>query len=166
MKYLSYINSRRYSLTIAVSRVNIHHAQIAGIFSCRHGDWRDIKGSARNLVVGFPVTKNFSQMIIYILFGILNMCCDSGGILYSGEVELCRNDSIGRAILGLYSRSGRTQDRATSRSREIRVCALLTALKFDMHLCSSAAEMSVKLQSDTVIITSNIAASRLHEILR
>ena len=31
---------------------------------------------------------------------------------------------------------------------------------------SNAAEIPVKFQSDTIIVTSNIAASRFHEILR
>ena len=38
--------------------------------------------------------------------------------------------------------------------------------KFDMRFGSSAAEMPVKFQSDQIIITPCIAASRLHEILR
>ena len=40
------------------------------------------------------------------------------------------------------------------------------ALKFDRQLGSSVTEMPAKIQSDTLIITSNLAASRLHEILR
>ena len=56
------------------------------------------------------------------------------------------------------------QDLVKSRSREIRVSTSLIALKFVRHLGSSAAEMPVKFQSDTRIITSNLAASRLHEI--
>ena len=54
------------------------------------------------------------------------------------------------------------QGLAKSRSREIRVETFLTALKFDRHLDSSAAEMPVKFQSDTIILV----ASRLHGILR
>ena len=38
------------------------------------------------------------------------------------------------------------------------------AKEFDMYLGSSAAEIPVKFQSDTIIITSNLAASILHEI--
>ena len=38
------------------------------------------------------------------------------------------------------------------------------ALKFDRHLGSSAAEMPVKFQSDTMIQNSHPAASRLREI--
>ena len=38
-------------------------------------------------------------------------------------------------------------------------------LKSKRHLGSSAAEISVKLQSDKIITTSNLAASRLHKIL-
>ena len=39
-------------------------------------------------------------------------------------------------------------------------------MKFDRHLGSSAAEMPVKFQSDTIITASDLAASRLHEIWR
>ena len=39
------------------------------------------------------------------------------------------------------------------------------ALEFARHIGSSAAEMRVKFQSDTIIITSNLATSRHHEIL-
>ena len=54
-----------------------------------------------------------------------------------------------------------------SRSREIRVYTFPSALKFDKHLGSSAAEMFVKFpQSDVIIITTNLVASRLHEMLR
>ena len=47
---------------------------------------------------------------------------------------------------------------------EIQVKTLPIALKFDRHLGSNAAELPVKFQSDTIIITSNLAASRLPEI--
>ena len=40
------------------------------------------------------------------------------------------------------------------------------ALKFDRHLGSNAAEKFVKFQSDVIIITSNLSASRLYEIWR
>ena len=40
------------------------------------------------------------------------------------------------------------------------------ALKFDRHIDSIAADVPVKFQSDRTIINTNLAASRLHEILR
>ena len=40
------------------------------------------------------------------------------------------------------------------------------ARNFDKHLGSSVAEMPVKGQIDSIFITSNLAASRLHVILR
>ena len=58
------------------------------------------------------------------------------------------------------------QDLAKSRSREILVQTFTIALKFDRHIGSKAAEMPVEFQSDTIIITSNLATSRLHEIWR
>ena len=54
----------------------------------------------------------------------------------------------------------------TSRSREIRVYTFPIVLEFDMHFGSSTAEMLVKFQSGTIIITFNIADSGLHEIWR
>ena len=66
----------------------------------------------------------------------------------------------------LYSLSGRTSYRKISRSRKIRIYTFSVALQFDRHLGSSAAEMPVKLQSDTVIIAINLAAPRLNEIWR
>ena len=65
---------------------------------------------------------------------------------------------------GLYSLSGKTSNRMISWSLE--------ATKFGFGLFKSlwnlagtcAAEMPVKFQSDAIIITPNLAASRLHEI--
>ena len=56
------------------------------------------------------------------------------------------------------------QDLVKSRSLEIHVQTFPIALKICRHLGSSAAEMPVKYQRYTIIITSNIAAFRLHEI--
>ena len=53
-----------------------------------------------------------------------------------------------------------------SRSREIGCCNGRIALKFDRHLGSSAAEVPVIFQSDWKSLKPNLAASRLHEILR
>ena len=72
------------------------------------------------------------------------------------------------AIQSLYSL--RTdflpQNLLKSRSRKIWVYTFPIALKFDRRLGSSAAEMPDNLQSDTIIITSNLVASKLHEIWR
>ena len=40
------------------------------------------------------------------------------------------------------------------------------ALKFDRHIGSTAAEVPVKFQSDRAILNTNLAVSRLYEILR
>ena len=72
-------------------------------------------------------------------------------------------------LLDLYSLSGRKilpQDLVKSRSHEIRVQIFPIALKFDRYLGSSAAEMPVKYQNDTINITCNLVALRLHEIWR
>ena len=53
-----------------------------------------------------------------------------------------------------------------SRSYVIMVYTFPIVLTFDRHLGSSAAETAVKFQSDTIIITPNLAAVRLHEIWR
>ena len=52
------------------------------------------------------------------------------------------------------------QNLVKSWSREIRVYAL----KINRHLGSTADEMPVKFQGDSIILTSNLVASRLHEI--
>ena len=56
------------------------------------------------------------------------------------------------------------QDLMKSPSREILVEILPIALKFNRHLGSRAAEMPIIFQSDTINITSNLAASRLYEM--
>ena len=70
---------------------------------------------------------------------------------------------------GLYSLSGHMSYRKMYWSLEATRFGFRpfpVALKFDWLLGSWAAEMPVKFQSDTIIITSNLAASRLHEIWR
>ena len=58
------------------------------------------------------------------------------------------------------------QDLMKSPSREIGCYNDRIALKFDMHLGSAAAEVPVKLHSDWKSLIPNLAASRLHEVLR
>ena len=53
-----------------------------------------------------------------------------------------------------------------SRSHEIGTLNCCIALKFDRHIGSTAAEVPVKFQSDRTILNTNLAASRLYEILR
>ena len=53
-----------------------------------------------------------------------------------------------------------------SRSREIGCCNGRIALKFDKYLGSVAADVPVKFQSNWKSLNPNLAASRLHEILR
>ena len=57
-------------------------------------------------------------------------------------------------------------DLVKSRSREICIKNCSIALKFDRHFGSIAADVPVKFQSDTTILSTNLVASRLHEILR
>ena len=58
------------------------------------------------------------------------------------------------------------QDLVKSWSHEIGVYTFSITLKFDRHLSSAAAEMPVKFQNDTIIITSNLTALTFHEIWR
>ena len=53
-----------------------------------------------------------------------------------------------------------------SQSREIGSLDYRIALEFDRHIASSAAEVPHKLQSDRTILNTNLAASRLCEIIR
>ena len=50
------------------------------------------------------------------------------------------------------------QDLVKFRSREIQIQTFQITLKFDRHLGSSAAEISVKFQNDIIIITPNLVA--------
>ena len=58
------------------------------------------------------------------------------------------------------------QDLVESRSREIGYYNNGTALKLGRHLDSAAVEVPVKSQSDWKSLNPNLAASRLHDILR
>ena len=51
-----------------------------------------------------------------------------------------------------------------TRRREIRVYTFPIALNLERHIGSSAAVIPVQFQSDTIIISSNLAATRLHDI--
>ena len=53
-----------------------------------------------------------------------------------------------------------------SRSHENGILNCRIALKFDRHIGSTTAEVPVKFQSDRKILHTNLAASRLYEILR
>ena len=64
--------------------------------------------------------------------------------------------------LGPVSISEKTSFRKISYSLE----ATRVALKFDRHIGSTAVEVPVKFQSDRTILNTNLAASRLYEILR
>ena len=71
--------------------------------------------------------------------------------------------------LGFYSLSGRTSYQKISRILEaanFMFRRFSIVLEFDKHLGSSAAETPVEFLGDTTIIIPNLAASRLHEILR
>ena len=58
------------------------------------------------------------------------------------------------------------RDLVKSRSHEIGTLNCRITLKFDRHIGSTAAEVPVKFQSDRTILNTNLAALRLHEILR
>ena len=58
------------------------------------------------------------------------------------------------------------EDLVKSRSHEIGTLNCRIALKFDRHIGSTAAEVPVKFQSDRTILNTNLATSRLFEILR
>ena len=82
-------------------------------------------------------------------------------------------------ILGIYSLSGKTSYRRVNRcpgsvrtnlvrpqSGEIGCYNYRIALKFDRHFNSATAALPVKFQSVWKSLNPNLAASRLHEILR
>ena len=59
-----------------------------------------------------------------------------------------------------------SSDLVKSRSHEIGTLNCRIALKFDRHIGSTAAEVPVKFQNDRTNLNTNLAASRLYEILR
>ena len=59
-----------------------------------------------------------------------------------------------------------SQDLVKSRSHVIGTLNCHIALTFDRHIGSNAAEVPVKFESDRTILNTNLAASRLYEILR
>ena len=65
-----------------------------------------------------------------------------------------------------YSKDVFSKDLVKSRSHEIGTLNSRIALKFDRHIGSTAAEVPVEFQSDRTILNTNLAASRLYEILR
>ena len=75
-------------------------------------------------------------------------------------------DLFALILQALYSLSGRTFCRKISWSLEATRFMFRLFQIFWNFTGSSAAEMSVKFQGDTIIITPDLAASRLHEILR
>ena len=83
---------------------------------------------------------------------------------------LCRSSSMAVAVSpprqGLYSLSGKTSYRKISWSLEAAIFGFKLFQSLWNLAGTSAAEVSVKFQSDTTIATSNLAASRLHEIWR
>ena len=93
-------------------------------------------------------TTNMRRTLVFVSKIIKEMHCVIPGPLFTKRADVL------------------SQDVAKSRSGEIRVLTFPIALQFDRHLSGSAAEMPVKLQSDTIIITPNLAASRLHKIVR
>ena len=58
------------------------------------------------------------------------------------------------------------QDLVKSRSRDIRVKTFAIALLFDRYTGNIATDLPAKFQNDMIITTSNLAAPRLHGILR
>ena len=71
--------------------------------------------------------------------------------------------------MGLYSLSGKTSYHQISWSLEaarLDVAMVVSLRKFDRHLGSIAAEEPVKFKSDWKSLNQNLAASKLHEILR
>ena len=88
-------------------------------------------------------------------------------VLSSNRAILWLDNASSRPMGHLYSLSGKTSYRKIPWSpRAARFGIRLFTLKFDGHFSSSAAEMPIKFLSDAIIITSNLSASKLHEILR
>ena len=84
-------------------------------------------------------------------------------LIYPYSSRLFQDTLQSDVILGLFSLSGRTFYRKISRSIEdarFGFGIFSITLEFDRRLGSNAAEMPVKFESDTIIITSSHAGSR------
>ena len=87
------------------------------------------------------------------------------------HISMNLNCSSGWGAMRSTALSQYPKRRLFVRSREYQsqeICTLnrFIALKFDRHIGSNATEVPVKFQSDLTILNTNVAASRLEEILR
>ena len=85
------------------------------------------------------------------------------------QLKGCDCPNVRAATTGLYLLSGRTSNREITWRLEavgFGFWPISITLKFDSQLSSNAAEIPVKFQSDTIIITSDPATSRCHDIWR
>ena len=102
------------------------------------------------------VTHHISPLCIYMYLS------------YGSYICVPRSQHVSAAIMAGPLFTKRTdllpQDLVKSRSREMWVYTFTIALKVERHI-GNAVEMSVKFQSDTIIVTSNLVASRRHEIV-
>ena len=110
-------------------------------------------------------TRRWSPIFKWDALTRLNICS-----CRFSSLSNCHQGDMPKIWASVYSLSGRTSYRKISWSLEtarfsFRLFQALWNLT-PMHIGSSAAEMTVKFQSHTIIITSNLAASRVHEIWR
>ena len=144
-------------------------------------------GQAHLIILNYCLQERFDTYGIFIgkYTQLFSDCCTTNLLVlgqewYALSIDVlkktldCREESyhnvasMGALTLGLCSLSGKTSYYKISWSLEVARFGfrLLIALKFDRHLGSNAAEIPVRFQRETIIITLNLAASRLHEIWR
>ena len=110
-----------------------------------------------SLLVQVMVSNHLNQWWLTVNLSVRKKChCNSTQAVLSHETGF--QDIV---YLGPVSISEKT-----SRCREIGSLNYRIALKFDRHVGSTAAEVPVKFQSDRTILHTNLAASRLCEILQ
>ena len=170
-KYISWSND-----------ANQHFFVVPSFFNSVLGKLFQRSTPACNLWVwGTPVSGRWSPGP----WSNINMSSYQYRKLYCGDKTVVRSSNLCNGIsytgkmaslywfrpLVLYSLSDLiVRSREVSKLRDSRLdfsgsdFSLLITLKFDRRLGSSAIDMPVKLQSDTIMV--NLAASRLHEIWR
>ena len=89
---------------------------------------------------------------------ILKKLCNHDNLSWPGP---CFNINL---IKRLFCKISQSLEAARFVFRIVQNCTI--NLKFDRHIGSTAPDMPVKFQSDATIYTTNLAAPRLHEILR
>ena len=148
-----------YVQLIGIFTLFVQGYPIASFYNCLDNIWQNIIKALSQHFCGLVTAKIINEMDPVFIY--IEKYCDSRNdeITCVSFITYGNRHVLSHALQIEYTRVfiRYADGRLTARSHEVS--------KFDRHLGSSAAEMPVKFQSDTTILTSNLAASRLEEIL-